>query len=84
MIRPLMDTYPSEPSVSEMMRVTQRGVVPSRMATTDRDAYRQIWFEQLEVYGSREGLLRCTILTPGEFAFTRSFFQNIDAFERWI
>ena len=84
LVRPLMDTCPSEPSVSELTIVMQMAIVPAPMALTDRDAYRQIWLEQLEVYGSREGLLRCAILTPDEFAFTRSFFRNIDAFERWI
>ena len=84
LIRPLMDTCPSEPSPSEITAVIQMSVVPARMALTDTDAYHKIWREQLEVYGSREGLLRCAILTPGEFAFTRSFFRNIDAFEKWI
>ncbi len=84
LVRPLMDTYPSDMSVSEFTTVMQMGMVPGPMAITDRDAYRQIWLEQLEVYGSREGLLRCAILTPGEFAFTRSLFQDIDAFESWI
>lgn len=84
LVRPLIDTWPSEPSTSEITAVIQMSVVPAPMALTDRDAYRQIWLEQLEVYGSREGLLRCAILTPDEFAFTRSFFHNIDAFERWI
>lgn len=84
LVRPLMDTWPSEPSTSEITAVIQMSVVPAPMALTDRDAYRQIWLEQLEVYGSREGLLRCAILTPDEFAFTRSFFHNIGAFERWI
>lgn len=84
LVRPLMDTWPSEPSTSEITTVIQMSVVPAPMALTDRDAYRQIWLEQLEVYSSREGLLRCAILTPDEFAFTRSFFHNIDAFERWI
>lgn len=84
LVRPLMDTCPSEPSTSEITTVIQMSVVPSPMALTERDAYRQIWFEQLEVYGSQEGLLRCAILTPGEFAFTRSFFENINAFEKWI
>lgn len=84
LVRPLMDTYPSEPSVSEITTVMKMAVVPSPMAITDRDVFHKIWLEQLEVYGSREGLLRCAILTPGEFAFTRSFFQDIDAFERWI
>ena len=84
LVRPLMDTYPSEPSVSEITTVMKMAVVPSPMAITDRDVFHKIWLEQLEVYGSREGLLRCAILTPGEFAFTRSLFQDIDAFERWI
>lgn len=84
LVRPLMDTWPSEPSTSEITTVIQMSVVPGPMALTDRDAYRQIWLEQLEVYGSREGLVRCAILTPGEFALIRSFFEDTAALERWI
>ena len=79
-----MDTYPSEMSVSKVTTVIQMATVPSPMALTDGDAYRKIWLENLEVYGSREGLLRCAISTPDEFALVRSFFQDAAALERWI
>ena len=84
LVRPLMETYPSEPSVSELSTVMQMGVVPAPLALTDTDAYHKIWREQLEVYGSREGLLRCAISTPDEFALIRSFFEDAAALERWI
>jgi hypothetical protein len=84
LVRPLMDTYPSEMSVSKVTTVIQMATVPSPMALTDRDAYRKIWLENLEVYGSREGLLRCAISTPDEFALVRSFFQDAAALEKWI
>ena len=84
LVRPLMDTYPSEPSVSELSTVMQMGIVPAPLALTDTDAYHKIWLKQLEVYGSREGLLRCAISTPDEFALIRSFFEDAAALERWI
>ena len=57
--------------------------VPGAMAIKDTDVFRKIWLEYLEVYGSREGLLRCAISTPDEFALVRSFFQDA-ALEKWI
>lgn len=84
LIRPLMDTYPSKMSAAEVTTMMQMGVVPCPMALTDTDAYRKIWLEHLETYGSREGLLRCAISTPDEFALIRSFFQDTAALERWI
>ena len=87
LLRPLMDTYPSgtsEMSVSEVMVVMQMGIVPAPMALTDGEAYHEVWLKQLEVYGSREGLLRCAISTPNEFALMRSFFQDTAAVEKWI
>ena len=40
--------------------------------------------ERLEEYGSREGLLRCAIGFPDEFALMRSFFEDTIALEKWI
>ena len=40
--------------------------------------------ERLEKHGSQEGLLRCAIATPAEFALVRSFFEDTAAFEKWI
>ena len=87
LLRPLMDTYPSgvsEMSVSEVTTVMQMGIVPAPMALTDGEAYHEVWLKQLEVYGSREGLLRCAISTPDEFALIRSFFEDAAALEEWI
>ena len=84
LVTPLMDTYSSELSSVEAIGIMKIGVVPPAMTIIDRDVFHKTWFKQLEVYGSREGLLRCAILTPDEFALMRSFFKNTAALERWI
>ena len=84
LVRPLMDTYPSEMSTSDAIGVMKIAAVPSGMAPLDTDVFRKIWLENLEAYGSREGLLRCAISTPDEFALMRSFFDDAAAFENWI
>ncbi|RKU16255.1 hypothetical protein C6503_12545 [Candidatus Poribacteria bacterium] len=84
LVRPLMDTYSSKMSASDTTEVMKITVVPSGMAPLDTNAFRKVWLKQLEVYGSREGLLRCAISTPDEFALIRSFFEDAASFERWI
>ncbi len=84
LIDPLMDTYPSKMSTSDAIEVMKMGAVPSGMAPLDTEVFRKIWLEQLETYGSREGLLRCAISTPDEFALIRSFFEDTAALETWI
>ncbi len=84
LIDPLMDTYSSEMSTSDTIKLMKVAAVPSGMAPLDTEVLRKIWLEQLEVYGSREGLLRCAILTPDEFALIRSFFEDAAALEEWI
>ena len=84
LIDPLMDTHSSEMSASDAINVMKIAAVPSGMAPLDTDVFRKIWRENLEVYGSREGLLRCAVSTPNEFVLVRSFFQDAVAFERWI
>ena len=84
LIDPLMDTHSSEMSTSDAIKVMKIATVPSGMAPLDTDVFREIWLENLEVYGSREGLLRCAISTPDEFALVRSFFQDAAALEKWI
>jgi|GEM_PF-1771823 len=84
LIDPLMDTHSSEMSTSDAIKVMKIAAVPSGMAPLDTDVFRKIWRENLEVYGSREGLLRCAISTPDEFVIVRSFFEDAVAFERWI
>ena len=84
LIDPLMDTYPSKMSTSDAIKVMKIGAVPTGMAALDTEVFRKIWREQLEVYGSGEGLLRCAISTPDEFALIRSFFEDAAALETWI
>ena len=84
LIDPLMATYSSKMSTSDAIKVMKMGAVPSGMAPLDTDVFRKIWLKQLEAYGSPEGLLRCAISTPDEFALMRSFFQNTAALEEWI
>jgi hypothetical protein len=84
LIDPLMDTYSSKMSLSEMFRIMKIIAVPNAMAIRDTDVFRNVWLEHLEIYGPREGLLRCAISTPDEFALVRSFFQDAAALERWI
>ena len=82
--RPLMDTYSSKMSTSDTIEAMKMAAVPSGMAPLDTNAFRKVWLKQLEVYGSREGLLRCAISTPDEFALIRSFFEDAATLERWI
>ena len=84
LIRPLMDTHPSKMSTSDAFEIMKVAAVPSGMAPLDTEVFREIWFKQLETYGSREGLLRCAISTPDEFALIRSFFEDAAALETWI
>ena len=84
LIDPLMGTYASKMSTSDAIKVMKMGAVPSGMAPLDTEVFRKIWLEQLETYGSREGLLRCAISTPDEFALIRSFFEDTRALETWI
>ena len=84
LVEPLMDTYSSKMSTSDAIAVMKMAAVPSGMAPLDTDVFRKVWRENLEAYGSQEGLLRCAISTPDEFALMRSFFQDTAALEKWI
>lgn len=53
--------------------------MPLNMARVETQVYRKAWRKLLETHGSHDGLLRCAITTPDDFALTRSFFQNTDA-----
>ena len=54
------------------------------MANSDVAVYQNAFRERLEKFGSREGLFRCVIEFPDEFALMRSFFENTAALEKWI
>ena len=52
--------------------------------TEDNNVFKDAWRERLETRGTQEGLLRCAIAAPGEFALMRSFFEDMAAFQEWI
>ena len=54
------------------------------MANSDTAVYQDGFRERLEKFGSQEGLLRCAIGFPDEFALMRSFFEDTAALEKWI
>ena len=54
------------------------------MANSDAAVYQDAFRERLEKFGSREGLLRCAIGFPDEFASMCSFLEDTAALERWI
>ena len=54
------------------------------MADDDIALFQNIFRERLEKFGSREGLLRCAIGFPDEFALMYSFFKDSTALEKWI
>ena len=54
------------------------------MADDDTKVFQNAFRKRLEKYGSQEGLLRCAIGFPDEFALMRSFFEDTATFEKWI
>ena len=52
--------------------------------TEDNNIFQKVWRERLENHGEQEGLLRCAVTSPGEFALMRSFFADMAAFQTWI
>ena len=81
---PLMKGYSKEELVSKSTHLMQLSTVPTTLAAQSGLVFQEAWSERLETHGSREGLLRCAITTPEEFALTRSFFENTEALEKWI
>ena len=72
LIEPLMERD------SEMqglhIKIVQIGM-SSIFMTEDNSVFKDVWRERLEMHGEEEGLLRCAIAAPSEFALMRSFFQ---------
>ncbi len=54
------------------------------MVDDDTVVFQNAFRERLKKYGSREGLLRCAIGFPDEFALMRSFFKDLAALEKWV
>ena len=70
--------YRNESQMREM------GEIVYFMADGDTVVFQNAFREHLEKYGSREGLLRCAIGFPDEFALMRSFFEDTVTLEKWI
>lgn len=81
LIEPLMG---SDAEVSGWhTKIVQIGM-SSIFMTEDSKVFQKAWRNRLETYGEQEGLLRCAIASPGEFALMRSFFEDMAAFQEWI
>ena len=81
LIAPLME---SDSEIADLRtQIVQIGM-SSIFMTEDNNVFKDAWRERLETRGTQEGLLRCTIAAPGEFALMRSFFGDMTAFQEWI
>ena len=60
------------------------GEVVYFMADDDAEVFQNAFRKRLQKYGSREGLLRCAIGFPDDFALMRSFFEDTAGLESWI
>ena len=84
LMEPLMAIYPAAELFSHMSELTQMATVTNLSGQMHTEVFHDVWREWLEKHGSSEGLLRCAIATPAEFALVRSFFEDTAAFEKWI
>lgn len=81
---PLMAIYPITELAVHMSELTQMAMVTNLEAQMSTEVFHDVWREWLEKHGASEGLLRCAIATPAEFALVRSCFEDTAAFEKWI
>lgn len=79
LIEPLMENNPEDLS----SKILQIGLY-SVFMTEDNNVFQHVWRDRLETHGNQEGLLRCAVASPGEFALMRSFFADMNAFQTWI
>ena len=79
-----MAIYPAAELFSHMSEITQMGTLTNLRGQMHTEVFHDAWHKHLEKYGSSEGLLRCAIATPAEFALVRSFFNDTAALEKWI
>ena len=84
LMEPLMAIYPATELFSHISELTQMATVTNLSGQMHTEVFHDAWRKRLEKHGSSEGLLRCAIATPAEFALTRSFFEDTAAFEKWI
>ena len=81
LIEPLMN---SDSEISDLhTQIVQIGM-SSIFIVEENNVFKEAWRERLERYGEQEGLLRCAIAAPSEFALMRSFFQDLATFQEWI
>ena len=81
LIEPLMENDAEMSGIHT--KIVQIGMSSIFMAE-DNKVFKEVWRERLEAHGEHEGLLRCAIAAPSEFALMRSFFTNTVAFQEWI
>ena len=81
LIEPLMENDSEISGLST--QIVQIGM-SSIFMTEDNNVFQDVWRERLETHGEQEGLLRCAITSPDEFALMRSFFADMAAFQEWI
>lgn len=84
LMEPLMAIYPAAELFSHISELTQMSMVSTLIAQMNTEVFHDVWREHLEKHGSSEGLLRCAIANPAEFALVRSFFEDTAALEKWI
>ena len=84
LMEPLMSIYPGAELFSHMSELTQMAMVTNLSTQMYTEVFHNVWREWLKKHGASEGLLRCAIAMPAEFALTRSFFEDTAAFEKWI
>ena len=81
LIEPLME---SDPEVSDLHTKIVHIGMSSIFMTEDNNVFKDVWRERIETHGKQEGLLRCAVATPDEFALMRSFFADMTTFQEWI
>ena len=81
LIEPLMENDSEISGLST--QIVQIGM-SSIFMTEDNDVFQEVWRERLETHGEQEGLLRCAVASPSEFALMCSFFADMAAFQAWI
>ena len=81
LIEPLMENNSELSGFSTA--IVQISTSPTSI-TEDNNVFQEVWRERLEKYGEQEGLLRCAVTSPVEFALMRSFFADMSAFQVWI
>lgn len=71
-------------ALAELDRAIEHSKAPLFMAKVSVQVHHDVWEKKIKRYGIHEGLLRAAITTPSEFALIRSFFQDSEAFEKWV